>query len=121
MWKLFSSEDYINFAAQVTDVSDAKNLLDFMLHLALHDRRFELTDPDDFETVNIKRQARRFMLKVITKIPVIPEALIVSGIKMPAEHDYIGRGGFGHVVKGELRGNAVALKVLYKADNDVVS
>jgi hypothetical protein len=105
-----------NSAAQVTDVSDAKNLLDFMLHLALHDRLTNLSG-----TVDIKRRARQFMLKVITKSPVIPESLIVSGIRMPAEHDYIGRGGFGHVVKGELRGNAVALKVLYKADNDVVS
>ena len=102
-----------NSAAQVTDVSDAKNL---MLHLALHDRLTNLSG-----TVDIKRRARQFMLKVITKSPVIPESLIVSGIRMPAEHDYIGRGGFGQVFKGELQGSAVALKVLYKADNNVVS
>ena len=40
---------------------------------------------------------------------------------MPAEHDYIGGGGFGHVYKGELGGTAVALKVLYKSNNSVVS
>ena len=61
------------------------------------------------------------MLKVITKTPVLPESLIVTGIRIPAQHDYIGRGGFGHVFKGELRGDIVALKVLYKADNNVVS
>ena len=61
------------------------------------------------------------MIKVITKTPVIPESLIVTGIRMPAEHAYIARGGFGHVFKGELWGKAVALKVLHKADNKIVS
>ena len=40
---------------------------------------------------------------------------------MPAECDHIGSGGFGRVFIGELQGAAVALKVLYKSDNDVVS
>jgi hypothetical protein len=61
------------------------------------------------------------MLKVITKTPVIPESLIVTGISIPAEHDYIVRGGFGDVFKGELRGDVVAVKVLYKAEDNVVS
>ena len=39
---------------------------------------------------------------------------------MPANREYIGSGGFGQILKGELRGDAVALKVLYKTDNDVV-
>jgi len=39
---------------------------------------------------------------------------------MAAELEYIGSGGFGRVFIGELRGAAVALKVLYKSDNDVV-
>jgi len=40
---------------------------------------------------------------------------------MPTERDYIGGGGFGRVFKGELQGRAVALKVLYKPNNNVVS
>ena len=61
------------------------------------------------------------MLKVITKTPVIPKSLIVTGITMPAERDSIGYGGFGHVFKGKRGRKNVALKVVYKADNNVVS
>ena len=60
------------------------------------------------------------MLKVIQKTPVLPESLNVTGIRIPAQH-YIGRGGFGQVFKGELRGEIVALKLLYKADNNIAS
>ena len=87
-----------------------------MLHL-LRDGRLSNLDT----TVDINRRARRFMLKIIKQTPVIPESLIVTGISVPAERDYIGRGGFGYVFKGELRGNAVAMKVLYKADPNIVS
>lgn len=118
MLKLFSRDDYNSFAAQLTDISDAKDLLDFMLHILHLFHNLRLTNLDG--TVDIKWRARRFMLNVITKMPVIPESLIVTGIRMPAEHDHIGRGGFGHVFKGKLGGNVVALKVLYKADNNVV-
>ena len=94
-----------SFAAHVIDTSDAKNLLDFILHLLL-------TNPDGIG--DIRWRARRFMLKVM---PVIPESLIATGIKMPTEYDYIGRGGFGHVFKGELQGVTVALKIWFKVDN----
>lgn len=114
MCKLVSRDDYVSSVAQLTDASDVKNILDFILHVC--------RSPNPTGTVNIRRRARQLMLKVVTKAPVIPELLVVTGITMPAEHDYIARGGFGHVFKGELRGNNVALKVLYyKADNNVVS
>lgn len=87
-----------------------------MLHLLRDGRLSNLNT-----TVDINRRARRFMLKIIKQTPVIPESLIVTGISVPAERDYIGRGGFGYVFKGELRGNAVAMKVLYKADTNIVS
>ena len=116
MYKLFSREDYISFATQITDASDAKNLLDFIIHL-LHDDN-HVINLNGF--VDVNQRARRFMLKVITKTPVIPESLIMTGIRT-AEHDHIARGGFGHVFKGTLRGESVALKVLYKPDSNVVS
>lgn len=61
------------------------------------------------------------MLKIISRMPVIPRSLIVTGVSMPTERDYIGGGGFGRVFRGELQGTAVALKVLYKPNNNVVS
>ena len=60
------------------------------------------------------------MIKIISKMPVMPSFLFVTGVSMPANREYIGGGGFGHILKGELKGKAVALKVLYKTDNDVV-
>jgi hypothetical protein len=60
------------------------------------------------------------MFKLNSKMPVIPPSLIVTGVSIPAELDYIGSGGFGRVFTGKLRGAAVALKVLYKSDNVVV-
>lgn len=87
-----------------------------MLHLL---REGRLSNLDT--TVDINRRARRFMLKIITKTPVIPDSLIVTGISVPAERDFIGRGGFGYVFRGELRGDTVALKVLYRADSNIVS
>ena len=111
MYKLFSRDDYHSFAAQIADDSDAENMLDFILEV-LRDYRWDET--------NIDRRARRFMLKIIKKTPVLPESLNVTGIRIPAQH-YIGRGGFGQVFKGELRGEVVALKLLYKTDNNFVS
>ena len=60
------------------------------------------------------------MIKIISKTPVMPSSLFVTGVSMPAIREYIGEGGFGHILKGESRGKAVALKVLYKTDDDVV-
>ena len=114
MCKLFSKDDYHSFAAHVADASDAKNLLDLILQV-LHDHHLK---PNLDETVDIRRRGRRFMLKVVSKTPVLPESLSVIGIRIPP---YISHGGFGQVFKGELRGDIVALKVLYNADNNVVS
>ena len=45
----------------------------------------------------------------------------MTEVKVPAKRDYIGGGSFGGVCKGELRGEIVALKVLYKTGDNVVS
>ena len=59
------------------------------------------------------------MLKIVTKTSrsVIPESLVVTGIKIPPEEDHIGQGGFGRVFKGKLGRDIVALKVLHRVDN----
>ncbi|KAF8324229.1 hypothetical protein F5887DRAFT_1147419, partial [Amanita rubescens] len=65
------------------------------------------------------RRVRRFILKIISKIPIIPPSMIVTGVSIPDDRDYIGGGGFGRVFKGERSGEVVALKVLYKSENQV--
>ena len=112
---LLSSEDYVSVAEQLSQDSDAKNLLDFMLHLL---RDGSLPYPS---SAVIKRRARRLMFKIISRIPVIPSSLIVTGVSIPGKRDRIGTGGFGHIFKAELQGAVVALKLLHKTDNNVVS
>ena len=109
-------EDYISVVGRLRKISDVLNLLDFIFHL-LRDRR--LTSRDT--TIDFNRRARRLMFKVISKNPVIPRSLIVTDVKVPDKRDYIGRGGFGGVFKGELHGKIVALKVLHRTDDNVVS
>jgi hypothetical protein len=111
-------KDYVKITEQLSDTeSDVNNMLDFILHLVCNNR---LSNPNA-TLPDANWRARRLMIKVITKTPVIPTSLLLTGVIRPAESEYIGAGGFGHVYKGELRGRAVALKVLYKADNSVVS
>ncbi|KAF8321905.1 kinase-like domain-containing protein [Amanita rubescens] len=70
------------------------------------------------EVPDANRRARRLMLKMITKTPVTPSSLFVKGINAKVDYDYVGRGGFGFIFKGELKGAAVALKLLYKTRHD---
>ena len=106
----------MSVAARLGDISDVLNLVDFILHL-LRARR--LTSPD--ATMDFNRRARRLMFKIISTSPVIPQSLIVTEVTVPAKRDYIGGGAFGGVFKGELHGKIVALKVLHRTDDNVVS
>ena len=109
--------DYVKIAEQLNDASDVNNMLNFILCLVVNGH---LSNPNATLS-DANWRARRLMVKVIAKTPVVPTSLIVTGVCMPAEHDCIGGGGFGHVYKGELKGTAVALKLLYKSNNSVVS
>ena len=86
-----------------------------MLHLLCEHR---LSNPTP--AMNIKLRARRLLLKVVTRTTVVPRSLMVAG-NVRSERDLIGSGGFGRVFKGELQGAAVALKVLYKSNHNIVS
>ena len=53
----------------------------------------------------------------------MPRSLFLTGIgvKIDRDGDFVGCGGFGLVFKCELQGELVALKVLYKTNNNIVS
>ena len=116
MHSLLRMKDYVNVALQLSDTCDAELLLDFMLHLLCCGHLSCLV-----EIPNSNRRARRLMLKIITTMPVTPSSLFVKGINSKVDYDYIGRGGFGHVLKGELEGTSVALKLLYKTRHNNAS
>ena len=105
---ILTTKNYVNTALQLSGESDTELFLDFMLYLLCGSHLSCSEVPD------ANRRARRLMLKMITKTPVAPSSLFVKGITAKVDYDYVGRGGFGFVFKGELRGAAVALKLLYK-------
>ena len=93
-----------------------KTLLDFMLYLL---RNGSLSNSDAVSDAS--RRARRLMYKIMTKMPVMPMSLFVTGVSMKTHREYIGGGGFGLVFKGTLKEAPVSLKVLYKTHNNIVS
>lgn len=114
MRRILSQKDYLDVAAHISNTSDAEGLLDFMLSLL--SRKFLV----EWEA---RQRARRLMLKITTKMPVIPSSLFITGVTVKANGEYISSGGFGLVIKGELGGELVALKILYKnaRHNNIVS
>ena len=114
---LLTMNDYVNIALQLSGISDAELLLDFMLHLLCCGHLSCLEVPD------ANRRARRLMLKIITKMPgpVTPSTLFVKGINAKVDYNYVSQGGFGFVFKGELKGASVALKSLYKVRHNNAS
>ncbi|KAF8339481.1 kinase-like domain-containing protein, partial [Amanita rubescens] len=109
-YNLLLAEDYVNIASQLSNASDIIILLDFLLYLLHHGHLTKL---------DVNGRARRLMMKIIKTTPVMPRSLFVTGIKMKDNREYLGGGGFGHVFKGKLGGEAVALKLLFKTQNNI--
>ena len=108
--KLLSRDDYVNVAAELRDTSVITDLVDFILYLLCHG-----------DLLHANSRARRLMLNIIAKTPVIPRSLLVTGVGAITDQDLIDVGRFGLVFKAELRGKSVALKVLHRAYNKTVS
>lgn len=117
MCDILSREDYVDLVTRIDNPLDAGKLLDFILDMLLNRR---ISSWDSTTAADITRRAQRFMLKIISKIPIVPPSLIVTGVSIPVDRNYIGGGGFGRVFRGERGGEVVALKVLYKSENQVV-
>jgi hypothetical protein len=66
---ILSRENYINLAAQLDDVSDAENLLDFIRNWL---QNHPLSNQDDLDTPDMNRRARQFMLAVISTMHDVP-------------------------------------------------
>ena len=105
--ELLSREDYVDVVADINNASDARDLLDFMIGLLCNGHLSNSGIQSEAS------RARRLMLKIATKTPVNPKSLFVTGVTWQDNFDYIGYGGFGVVIKGELGGAVVALKLLY--------
>ena len=111
--KLLSMDNYINVTAELSDTSIITDLVDFMLYLLCHG--------DLSNSLHVNNRARRLVLNIIIKTPVIPRSLLVMGVRAITDRDLIDVGRFGLVFKGELHGKLVALKVLHRAYNSTVS
>ena len=80
------SENYVKVAERLSDPSDVINdVLDFILCLVVNG---QLSNPNATLS-DANWRARYLMFKVIAKTLVVPTSLIVTGVSMPAEHDYI--------------------------------
>ena len=118
MRKLLSRKDDDNLVAQLSaDPSDTNDLIDFVLFLLRNDDW-----PKSYGPLDDDGRARQLMLNIITKARVMPRSLLLTGVKVKTDRDYIS-GSFGLVFKGGLEGMVVALKVLYevKGHGDIVS
>ncbi|KAF8339478.1 kinase-like domain-containing protein, partial [Amanita rubescens] len=114
LYRLLSREDYLTVAEEINHVSDAKNILDFMLYV-LHNHY--LSDPDGIMDTN--RRARGLMTKVVMNARVMPKSLFLTGVTVSIDRENADNGESGPVFKGELRGAPIALRVVHKTRNDI--
>jgi hypothetical protein len=69
---ILSQEDYINLVAQLDNISDAKNLLNFLLWLLWFDDMSFLSNHSDSSTVDMNWRGRQFMCEVFSKMQTMP-------------------------------------------------
>ena len=70
--------------------------------------------------VDTNRRARQLMSKIVSKSPVMPRSIFLTGLTIPSNPTLIGGGGFGLTFMGKHAGKVVALKVLYNTHHNVV-
>ena len=107
----------MHVAAQLSDTFIVNDFVEFLLHLLFDG---DLSNSDGMLD-DANRRARRLIFKIISKTTVVPRSFSVQGVEATADRDLVGVGRFGLVFKAELRGNAVALKVLHRAPLNIVS
>ena len=63
------------------------------------------------------------MSKLISQADVIPQSLYITNVSVDADHNFIGIGRNGRMLKGTYKGDLVALKMLddFKKGQDHVS
>ena len=66
--------------------------------------------------LDLRNKARRLMFKIVSEKSAMPRSLVISGVKVGSNHS---GGGFADVMKGELQGRPVALKLLRKVRHNV--
>jgi hypothetical protein len=111
--KFLSREDYVNVAAELSDTFVITDLVDFMLYLLCHGHLSN--------SLHANNRARRLMLNIIAKTPVMPRSLLVMGVWPLMEQNLVHVGRFGLIFKTNLRGKLVAVKVLHRAYNNTAS
>ena len=111
--RFLSGDDYINVAREINDTSVITDLVDLMLYLICHG--------DLSTSLHANDRARRLMLSIIAKTPVIPKSLFVAKGRLLTDRDLVDVGRFGLVFKTELWGELFALKVLHRTYSDNVS
>ena len=67
---ILSGEDYIKPVAQLDKVSDAKNLLDFLLEMLQFDVPF--SNQNSSMAVDMVQRGRQVMLEVFSKMHIVP-------------------------------------------------
>ncbi|KAF8733241.1 hypothetical protein AX14_004022 [Amanita brunnescens Koide BX004] len=107
--ELLDVEDVTNIVAKLSSLpdSDVQTFLDFIIYLL--DNNFLLKKGAN----EINRKARRFALKLLKRKPIMLRSLLLPEVMMKTDNQEIGRGGFAFVLKGEMQGRPVALKVLH--------